>query len=154
MRFFSLLMLFLTKFRGNVFWQPVYLISRIPLPDMYLIMMRHSPVRSWPFGLRASLLIDITTKRLQILPETGTVPYLCFCCSLEPLTLGEQNRLVSFPSDGKCLLRRKIFCQARQMFEETFFQSLWDLFPSKHRRTLEDLLCYVFSAIEGSNALK
>lgn len=53
--------------------------------------------------------------------DCGTVPYSCFCCSLKLLTFGEQNRLVSLPSDGKCLLRRKIFCQARQMFEEIFF---------------------------------
>lgn len=28
-------MLFLTKFRGNVFWQPVYLIFRMTLPDVF-----------------------------------------------------------------------------------------------------------------------
>jgi len=61
---------FSNQIRGNVFWQPVYLIFRITLPDMCLIMMRHSPERSWPFGLRASLLVDTTTKQLRILPET------------------------------------------------------------------------------------
>lgn len=57
-------------------------------------------------------------RRVTDTPWDWDSPYSCFCCSLELLTLCEQKRLICFPSDGKCLLRRKIFCQARQTFEE------------------------------------
>lgn len=58
------------------------------------------------------------------------VPYSCICGPLELLTLHEQKRLISFPSDRKYILRKPIFCQARQMFED-FFSVLMRSFSFK-----------------------
>lgn len=99
-------MLFLTKFEENVFWQLVLLIFKITLPDVF------NNDNASPSEIAAIFNEVLLACRYQnkILTDTTLdceiVPYSCICGPLELLTFHEQKRLVSFPSDRKCLLRK------------------------------------------------